>query len=432
MSTTVRAPDDEQLVRALGIRQVAAGIVNTTVGAGIFLLPALVSRELAAAAPLAFVMCGAAMALIVSAFAIAGSRVAATGGIFAYAEAAFGPFVGFLAGVVQWLVCILAVASVASALLDQLGVFIPVLGHRLWQLAALAGMLASLAFINVRGVRSAARTIEIMTAAKLVPLLLFVIVGAFAIVPANIAWPGMPGPDALGRAVLLLIFAFMGIEVALAPSGEVKNPAHTVPRAIYLALAGTTTLYIAIQLVAQGVLGAALADQSRAPLAEAATRFMGHAGRTLMLIGAMCSMFGYVSGDMLSSPRTLYAFGRAGFLPAALARVHPVRHTPFVAIWAHAFLVFSLASNNSFEHLLVVANVANLVLYFIGCAAAVELTRRNVRRAGVPFAIPGGHAAPVVAGLVIIWILSNATVRELSLTGVTIVIAALLYPLRRR
>ena len=431
MSNTVTV-SDEQLVRALGLRQVAASIVNTTVGAGIFLLPALLSRELGAAAPLAFVICGAAMALIVSAFAIAGSRVSITGGIFAYVETAFGPFVGFLSGVMQWLTFILAVSGVASSLLDQLSVFIPALGGLLWQLVVLALILGGLAFVNVRGVRAAARTIEVMTVAKLGPLLLFVAVGAFAVQPSNIAWPGMPDGDAIGRAVLMLIFAFMGVEVALAPSGEVRDPARTVPRAIFLALAITASLYIAIQLVAQGVLGPALAEQSRAPLAEATSRFMGEAGRTLMLIGAMCSMFGYVSGDMLSSPRNLYAFARAGVLPAVLASVHPTRHTPHVAIWTHAALVFALASTNSFERLLIVANVAGLGLYFMGCAAAIELTRRNVQGAGVPFAIPGRHVVPVLAAVVILWIMSSATLQELTITGGTLVVASVLYLLRRQ
>ena len=432
MSPSVSAPNDEPLVRALGVRQVTASIVNTTVGAGIFLLPALVSRELGAAAPLAFVACGLAMALIVSAFAIAGSRVATTGGIYAYVETAFGPFVGFLAGVLQWLVFILAVASVSSALLDQLSVFVPALGGVVWRLGTLALILSGLAFVNARGVRSGARTIEVMTAAKLVPLLLFVAVGAFAIQPSNLAWPGLPGGDALGRASLMLIFAFMGIEVALAPSGEVRDPARTVPRSIYLALAVTTVLYVAIQLVAQGVLGPALADQSRAPLAEATSRFMGSAGRSLILLGAMCSMFGYLSGDMLSSPRNLYAFARAGVLPAVLARVHPTRQTPHVAIWTHAALVFVLASTNSFEHLLVVSNVAGLALYLMGCAAAMELTRRNVQGAGVPFAIPGTHVVPILASVVILLIMSSATAKEMMVTAGTLGVASLLYLARRR
>ena len=132
----------------------------------------------------------------------------------------------------QWLTFILAVSGVASSLLDQLSVFIPALGGLLWQLVVLALILGGLAFVNVRGVRAAARTIEVMTVAKLGPLLLFVAVGAFAVQPSNIAWPGMPDGDAIGRAVLMLIFAFMGVEVALAPSREVQEP-HKQLHAIF-------------------------------------------------------------------------------------------------------------------------------------------------------------------------------------------------------
>jgi amino acid transporter len=431
MADRLATDADERLIRAIGVRQLAAGIVNTTVGAGIFLLPALAARDLGAAAPVAFVVCGVAMALIVSSFAIAGSRVAATGGLFAYVETAFGPLVGFLAGVLQWLVLLLAVSSVASAVLGQLGALAPALGGTPQRLAALAVTLGGLAAINVRGVRSAARTIEIFTVAKLVPLLLFVVLGAIALPPGALAWPGMPEGAAVGRAVLLLIFAFLGIEVALAPSGEVREPARTVPRAIYLALAITTTLYIAIQLVAQGLLGAGLAQQTQAPLAEAMSRVLGEGGRLLILVGALCSMFGYLSGDMLSSPRTLFAFGRDGILPPVFARLHPARRTPQVATWTHAALVFALASTNSFEHLLAISNVAGLVLYLMACAAALELTRRDVRTTGIPFEIPGARLVPPLAIAIIVWILSHATLRELALTGATLAAASLLYAIRK-
>ena len=129
--------------------------------------------------------------------------------------------------------------------------------------------------------------------------------------------------------MLLLIFAFAGIEVALVPSGEVKNPARTVPRAIYISLAITTILYVLIQLVAQGILGGELANHPAAPLAEAATRFLGNAGRTLLLVGATISAFGFVTSDILSSPRVIFAFGRDGVLPAWFAHIHPRFRTPF-------------------------------------------------------------------------------------------------------
>ena len=216
---------------------------------------------------------------------------------------------------------------------------------------------------------------------------------------------------------LVLIFAYAGVEVALAPSGEVRNPAHTVPRAIFLALAVTTTLYVAIQLVAQGVLGTQLAQETAAPLADAAARFLGGAGATLMLAGAVCSMFGYQCGDMLSTPRSLYALARDGFAPAILAYIHPQHRTPSVAIWTHATLALALAGTQTFQVLAIISNVGLLLLYLLACGAALELARRDVRTAGTPFRIPGARAAPFLAAGLIVWVLSTATVKEFAVTG---------------
>ena len=116
----------------------------------------------------------------------------------------------------------------------------PVLANRSAHFLIVLVVFGSLAWINVRGVRSGARAVWIVTILKLVPLLIFVCAGIFFVRRADamaITWPGAP---ALGRSVLILLFAFVGIEVALIPSGEVKDPARTVPRAIYLALAVTT------------------------------------------------------------------------------------------------------------------------------------------------------------------------------------------------
>jgi amino acid transporter len=419
-------------VRALGVRQLTAAIVNTTVGAGIFVMPALVSEGLGAAAPIAFVVCAAIMACVVMSLAMAGSRVALTGGIYAYVEVAFGPFVAFLAGVLQWLTGLLAVSGVASALLDQLAVLTPAADLQSIRVGLLGLVLAPLAWVNGRGVKLGTRLVEGVTVAKLVPLAVFTTVGAFFVEPVSIAWPGFPSADAIARSVLLLIFAYSGVEVALAPSGEVRGPAHTVPRAVFLALAVTTGLYIAIQLVAQGVLGPELGQQTATPLANAAGHFLGRAGIILMLVGAVCSMFGYMCGDMLSTPRSLYAVARDGFLPAVLSRIDSKTRTPRVAIWTHAALVLACASTNTFQSLAIIGNVGLLVLYFLACAAALELARRGVQIEGAPFAPPGGSIGPVAGGFLMVWILSTATPAEFGVTGGVLAVAALLYVVRAR
>jgi amino acid transporter len=427
------APSSEaSLVRVLGVRQLTAAIVNTTVGAGIFVIPALVSQGLGAAAPLAFLLCAGIMACVMTSVAMSGSRVSITGGIYAYVEAAFGPYVAFLAGVLQWLSCLLAVAGVASALLDQLSVLSSGAATKAVQVTALAVILAGLAWVNARGVRPGTRLVEAITVAKLVPLLVFTSVGVFFVDGAAIAWPGLPPGDAIGRSVLLLIFAYAGVEVALAPSGEVRDPARTVPRAVFLALAVTTGLYIAIQLVAQGVSGPALAQETDAPLASAAGRFLGPAGVTLLLVGALCSMFGYVCGDMLSTPRSLYALARDGFLPRMFARIDPVTRTPSVAIWTHAALVLALATTNTFQTLAIIGTVALLILYAQACAAALELARRNVRTGGAPFAPRGAWIGPVAGLPLMLWILSTATTAELGVTAAVLAVSTVVYAIRAR
>jgi APA family basic amino acid/polyamine antiporter len=418
---------DHQLVRAMGVPALTANIVNSTIGAGIFVLPALVAKGLGPAAPLAFIACGLAMLLFVTCFAIAGSRVSLTGGLYAYVEVAFGRYVGFLAGMLYGITAIAAVAGVVNVFVSSLVALLPLGANPVTRFVIMLLVFGSLVAINVRGVREGAGAVTVVTIAKLLPILLFVCVGIFFIQPAAIAWPGWPGSKPLGDSVILLIFAFVGIEVGLIPSGEVKNPARTVPRAAYLALLITTVLYIAIQLVAQGTLGSDLANHAEAPLAEAAAKFLGNLGRTILLAGATISAFGFVTSDILSSPRMIFAFGRDGALPRWFAHVHPRYRTPDVAIITYAVLAFALSVTSTFEALAVLSNVSVLLMYLLCCAACWFLVQRDVRADGQPFNFPGAKIVPALAIVAIIWILTHATMREFAVNGILLAAASIAY-----
>src|SRR2546421_1009231 len=307
------------LIRALGVPGLTANIINTTIGAGIAALRAAGALRLGAAAPVAFGICAVAMALFVTCFALAASRVSLPGGLYAYVEVPFGRYIGFLTAVLLFLSAVLSVAGVVTLFAGSLSALVPALNSTLGRAILMAIIYSVLAAINIRGVRAGGGTVAVVTIAKLIPLLAFIAVGIFFIHPTALAWPGWPNGDTLGGAVLLLMFAFVGIEVALVPSGEVKNPSRTVPRAIYTALAITTLIYIAIQLVAQGILGGELGNYPTAPLAEAAGRFLGRAGQTVLLAGATISAFGFVASDILGSPRYLFALARDRILPKPLA-----------------------------------------------------------------------------------------------------------------
>jgi len=429
-----RALTERSLVKALGVWGLAASIINLTVGGGIFRLPATAAGALGAAAPAAYVVCAFAMGLIVICFAEAGSRVSLTGGLYAYVEVAFGPLTGFLCGVMLWVGITAATAAVSSFFADALGALIPAAASGFGRAATIVIVLTILAAINIAGVRGASRFNALMTVSKLLPLVVLIVVGLGAMHSENLRWTSTPAPTDVARASVITIFAFLGVESALIPSGEVVDPARTVPRAIAIAMAGVTLLYLAVQIVTQGILGPDLAAQ-KTPLAAAAGRAIGGAGSMLILVGSAISMFGYVSGMILAGPRMLYAFGRDRFLPSQVAAIHPRFKTPYIAIACHAALIILLAVTGTFEKLAIIANGSVLLVYAACCLAVIQLRRRNVQEGGTPFRAPFASVIPILAVAIIVWLLTSLGADEwkalLAVVGVAIIIFASSLPARR-
>jgi amino acid transporter len=408
-------------------------MINYMIGAGIFVLPAVVAVRVGAAAPIVYVVCAVAMALIVLCFADAGSRVSLSGGTYEYAQVAFGPYIGFVVATSLWLgSAVLASAAVASVFVDTLGQISPRLGEPVVRSVILVLMYVGLAAVNIRGVRIGSGIVQTVTAAKLTPLLILVGVGLFAINAGNLAWPGMPPANEIARTSVILIFAFLGIESALTPSGEVRNPAQTVPRALFAALVVVTLLYMGLQIVAQGVLGADLAANTRAPLAETARRVLGSGGQMLVIFGTAISTFGYVAGDMLAAPRGIYALGRDRLLPAAIGSVHERYRTPHVAILIHAALSLGFALTGTFENLAVLAVIATLIVYLICCLASIQLRRRNIHDEGAtPFKVPGGPVIPIIASAIVVWLMTASTKQEVLAMGVMLAVETIVFAAMR-
>jgi len=369
----------------MGVWGLALSTIGVVVGAGIFALPSAMAAVLGGYAPLAFIGCALAVGCVALCFAEAGSRVPTSGGSYGYVAQAFGPATGYVAGTLLWLGDVLANAGVAAALGAIGAAQVPDGAAALVRALVIVGVLGAIVFVNLRGTAQGTRLIAGATAAKLLPLLVFVVIGALAAHAADGARSVLPiHPDgaAFGRALTLGVFAFMGMETSLAASGEVRAPNRTIPLALLLALSLVTVLYVAIQLVAQRLLGAALA-QAAAPLADAMGR-VSHALRVLMLAGTAISMLGFLAGDLLGSPRVLFALARDGLLPRVLGRLHPRTHVPYVAILLYAALAAVLALSGTFAELAVLSSLVTAGLYILGCAAAWRLRQRRVALAGAP------------------------------------------------
>jgi amino acid transporter len=417
------------LRRVIGVRGLAAAIFNITVGAAIFVLPAHMAAGLGAAAPLAYLVCAVATALVALCIAEAGSRVPQSGGPYAYVGTALGPYAGYLCGVLLWLGITLAMGAVATVFADAVSGLLPGLGDPLPRAVLLIAVYGGLAFVNIRGAALGSRVSGIATVAKVVPLVAFVVLGLSHVRAENLALDSFPALARLGESGLLLMFAFFGMESALQVSGEVRDGARAVPRAIALAVTGVGVLYISVQLVAQGILGSALAapETAKAPLAAAAVQFAGRAGSTLILIAMIVSTFGFMTATMLSTPRTLFALAVDGYLPRPVAAVHRAHHTPYLAIAIQGVIVCAIAITGTYVKLAIVANVAILLVYLATCVAVWRLRRLDAGAADKPFVMPAGRIVPWVAAGLIVALLARATVEAWLLTGGVMGVASLNY-----
>ena len=417
------------LLRSLDLKALSAGLLNTVVGAGIFVLPATVAGLVGTGAAFAYLFCAVAILFVMLSYASAGSRVTDAGGSIAYIHAAFGPLAGFLGGVMIWLSDTLAGGGVAAAFAAAVSVYVPAVADPIGRTLLLAVVLGGLAAINVRGVAKGASFVQVVTIFKLAPLVAFVVLG-LALRWHDIPAPTIPAADSLGRAAVFLMFAFSGAETSMALSGEVIEAHKTIPRALLLALGVITLLYGSVHAVAAAALGASLPASTAAPLAEAAAAFGGAPMRSLLLAGTAISMLGYLAAIALATPRSVYRIGRVGVLPRALGTVHPRFRTPHVAIIAQMFVTFAIAATGTFTLLVPLATVAVLVLYLTVCFAAWRLARLDVRAEGEPFKVPSPVFA--IGALLCIWLLWNTTLKEQLLELAVLTGAAILFLWRTR
>lgn len=416
---------DKGLVRAVTSWGLAAGIINSVIGAGIFAVPAAVAASVGPYAPLAFLICAVAIAAAAICFAEGGSRIPTSGGVYGYVETAFGPMAAYITGNVLWFGDALGAGAVSFALADVAASLFPASWMAPVHAVVIVAVIGGIALVNVGGAARGARLSEGTIVLKLLPLAIFIVAGAGAIHRANFLHMAAPSSSAFGRAAILALFSFTGMEAPLAASGEVEHPAKAIPRALVMAMLPVVVLYISIQLVAQGILGGALAHSS-APLADAMSA-IHPALRLIMLGGAAVSMFGYLASDIFGSPRILFAFAREGLLPRALGRVHPRTHAPHIAILCYSAVSIALAVSGTFAELAVLTTLASAVLYIFGSAAAWRLARRGVEQAGPPLNFRHLTAAMLTAVISMLILIALASRAEILGVLAVIVLSALIY-----
>ncbi|MEL1263411.1 APC family permease [Pseudoxanthomonas putridarboris] len=419
------------LIRAVGTFALTAAVINVIVGGGIFKMPGALTAQMGIAAPLALVAGALAIVPIVLCFAAIGSRAAATGGPYTYVGVVFGPLPGFLAGALMWICNVASSAGVAAALSLQVASLAPAFAQPGWRAALLVAAYAGVFALNAFGVRLGARAITVLAALKLAPLFLLIAIGAFFVDRGQVSFRigDVPSWAALGSSMVLVMFAYSGIETALMPTGELRDPSRNVPRAAVAAILLVVLLYIGLQIVGQGVMGRALAD-SGVPIADTAGRLWAPA-RALLLATACISMAGFLLGNLLGSSRLLFALGRDGFLPHAFSRVSAAHRVPLLALSVHAALACLFAVLGSFEALALVSGGAVCVVYALVGIAAWRAQKIDLREHGQPFVLWGGPLIPLLAAGGMTAIVATLTAREWLAIGIALAVLVAVYALVR-
>jgi basic amino acid/polyamine antiporter, APA family len=415
------------LRRALGKWDLTALGVNQVIGSAVFILPSQVAAQLGNWSVPAFLAIGLASLLVALCFAEVGSRFEGTGGPYLYTRAAFGRFVAFEVGWMQWFTRVTGQASVVNALALALGFYWPAMTTGLARASMITLVTLTIGWINLRGIRQSALLINLLTIGKLVPLALFIVVGIWFVDPVLLSRTEPLTATQLSTGALLLIYAFGGFDGIGVPAGEANDPRRDVPFAFVTTIAAVTAIMTLAQVVAVGTLPQ-LASATT-PLADASLLFMGLAGAMLISAGSVVSMAGSNVGHVLTGSRMLFALAENGELPRVFATIHPRYRTPAPAIIFTTLVALMLALSGSFAVLAVANAIARLVIYTGACAATLRLRHPRFRGSVKPatFTIPFGPVIPVLAVGVSLLILGGATRQQLLGGAAALAVGAALF-----
>ena len=396
------------------------------IGSGIFLLPNAVAGLVGNASIWVILFCTVLATILALCFAEMGSLFSRNGGPYLYARAAFGEFVGFEVGIMRWTIVITSWAALTAALAQVLGASIPSLGGPIATKLVICIMFLILALVNIRGVDITKYVNNVATIGKLIPIAFLVLLGIFFIEPAQVI-PAVPelSDGNFASAVLIMFYAFTGFGAISLAAADTENPRKNMPRAILLVIAIVAIVYLLIQMVVTGVLGADKLAASKAPLADAARVFAGDFGYQLIMIGSIISIFGITVSVSFVAPRLGVALAEDRLLPPFIAKMSRYG-TPMWSILIVTGLALPLALSGSYTKIAAINVIARLTTYIPVCLAVLVL-RRKMADQYTGFRVPFGPVVPLLGIGVCIWLMANSGVEKLVLGSGALLVGAFLY-----
>src|SRR5437870_11589885 len=369
----------------LGLRDSVLLGVGFIIGSGIFLFPITMASMAGTYSLLSWVIGGVFTIATGFCFAENASRIPKAGGLYSYAHQELGNTIGFLAGWSFWIGYWLTISTETKALSLYSAFFLPSYFNDLSRLLIATAIVVVLTAINYRGVREGAESQGIFTIGKIIPLVIFIAVGVFLIHPQNY-YPLLPAnaslAPAVGSAIILALWAYLGVEIITVPDEEITNAKHTVPRAILISIFIVMAVYLLVSITALGLAPWSDYIKSKTPLADifqsATQGSIGSLGGVVLAIGGLISIIGSINAVILGTARVSYAMARDDLFPNFLNHLHPIFKTPDRAMLLQfilAMTVLYVVSNLSMLASLTV--LFTIIPYLLSCVATLQLIRRS-------------------------------------------------------
>jgi basic amino acid/polyamine antiporter, APA family len=417
--------ESHALVRTIGRWSLTALMINSIIGSGIFGLPSVVAGRLGHSAPIAYLIAGVGMAVIAGCLSEVASQFHDTGGPYLYARETQGRFWGIQVAWLTWLSRIAAASGTANLFTTYLGQIIPQATLPVYRAAILTVLVGVLAAVNYIGVKSGTRMSDFFTTTKVLLLAIFICAG-LAWMRIHGAVAPTPLPHAIEakdwlEAVLVLVYAYGGFEAVLLATGEMRDPRRDAPFALLVGLAVVAVIYSLVQVVVSGTLADPAATQK--PLADSAGHIFGAGAAAAISVGALVSIYGYLSANMLHTPRLTFALAERGDFPRIFARIHAKFQTPHTSILLYTALLMAFTLWGSFRWNITLSAIARLFTY-TSVAIALLLLRRKQPQASA-FRLPAGKVLAVLAILFCVVLLLHAPLSNSWAVIATIALAAL-------
>ncbi|TIL32595.1 amino acid permease [Mesorhizobium sp.] len=401
-------------------------VVGNMVGSGFYLSPAALAPYGNLAIVIWIVMGAGAICLGLT-FAKLARLAPATGGPYAYTRLAYGDFPGFLVAWGYWISIWASLPVIAIALAGSVVDLFPILRGRTMIVVFTLGAIWVVVLINLRGVKAAGLVSQLMTYAKLVPFGAVAVIGLLYIDTSHFSEfnpSGQPLLQATAALAPLTMFAFLGLESATVPAGDVRNPERTIPRSTVLGIVIAATLYVFGTIVVMGVLPRHELVHSLSPFSDAARAMWGPAGEISISIAVILSSIGALNGWTLLMGQVPMAAARDGLFPPLFGNLSQ-QNVPAIGIVVSAVLATLLIlvqaigaeGFSAFYNLVVGLSTMAAVIPYAFCALAGSLVSARVSGGvHVPrvtiveivaflfaiFTLYGCGAEPVLYGLVLL------------------------------